>query len=64
MVPKHGDVQRATSDDMPEHAQGATCDWGECDGPTVAYRYDAWGHGWLPVCEACAVKPLEPVGWE
>ena len=30
--------------------EGAVCDWGDCDEPVAAYRFDADGHGWLPVC--------------
>lgn len=38
----------------------ATCDWGDCDGTTVGFRFDddadgfskANGYGWLPVCQA------------
>lgn len=32
------------------------CDWGDCDGDAVLARYDAHGHGWLPVCATCAYK--------
>lgn len=38
--------------------KGRTCDWGDCDEPATAARFDAHGHGWLPVCEDCATKPL------
>jgi hypothetical protein len=33
------------------------CDWGGCERVAVAARFDAWGHGWLPVCAECAIKP-------
>lgn len=35
-----------------------TCDWGFCDRPTVAARYDAKDRQWYPVCETCATAPI------
>jgi len=55
--PQHGDVLPLLPGEMP--AGGATCDWGDCDEPVAFYRFDAYGHGWLGVCAACARKPVE-----
>jgi len=27
-----------------------SCDWGDCDEPSISFRCDVYGHGWLPVC--------------
>lgn len=35
---------------------GSTCDWGDCGGRVVGFRFDKWGRGWLPVCGSCRAK--------
>ena len=49
--------------------EGAVCDWGGCDEPVAGYRFDAGGHGWLPVCaghrgETAETEPALTVYWE
>jgi hypothetical protein len=36
--------------------QGVECDAGGCSKIAALARYDAHGHGWLPVCEECSKK--------
>ena len=36
-----------------------TCDWGRCDKPAVAVRFDTHLHEWLPVCAVCRDLPPE-----
>lgn len=53
---KHGDI-----DDMPADwkLRPLTCDWGDCNKLAVKARFDGSGHGWLPVCHDCALKPID-----
>ena len=52
-MPQHGEVMK-----VPEDFAGpSTCDWGDCDWPTAYLRFDAWEHGWLPVCAVCSHAP-------
>jgi hypothetical protein len=55
---RHGDVSD-WPDNWPPVEAWKTCDWGECDKPATKARYDARGHGWLPVCDDCAKKPMD-----
>lgn len=32
------------------------CDWGNCDKPGVAWRYEWRNHTWIVVCKACNLK--------
>ena len=46
---------------LPKGDAIPTCDWGECDRPTVLERFLPQ-LGWLAVCDECALKPLESGG--
>ncbi len=50
--PTHGQVAKN------EEMIGMSCDWGNCMNPGVLTRFDAYGFGWLPVCEECSKKPV------
>lgn len=54
---KHGSTH-AWPEEVWGSPEGKTCDWGDCDKPAALARFDAHGHGWLPVCEDCGTKPL------
>lgn len=41
-----------------ESEGGITCDWGWCGRIAKQARFDAHGHGWLPVCDECAALPV------
>lgn len=45
-IARHDETRRPTA--SPWTLSG-TCDWGECDHQSVAWRWDP-EHGWLPVC--------------
>ena len=50
----------------------ATCDWGDCDEPTVTVRWEDHLKQWLPVCAShapdrdarCAALPPDHKAWE
>lgn len=60
--PQHGDVIPWPEADWGPLTEMVTCDWGDCEKPAAAAKLDAWGHGWLPVCNDCAKKPTEEKG--
>jgi hypothetical protein len=58
MKPQDEDRACAPSETPEPFLSGiGTCDWGDCDEPVTCLRYDAHGHGWLPVCDGCSRKP-------
>lgn len=44
----------------PAASWSATCDWGDCDGLSVGWRWDAAGQRWLPVCADHVVEEVRP----
>jgi len=44
---------------LPKKLQGTTCDWGHCNLRAVKQRYTK-EHGFLPVCEICALRSNPP----
>lgn len=49
-APLEAEIARMRDWIFDEHGYSATCDWGDCERPTVALRYSYADDRWLCVC--------------